>query len=56
MKIMAVYLSSFNKKGISDKDVETLLRIAFPLDDFKNTQLYKNTYDWATMNKYLIHN
>jgi hypothetical protein len=41
MKIMAVYLSSFNKKGISDKDVETLLRIAFPLEDFKNTQLYK---------------
>jgi hypothetical protein len=56
MKIMATYLSSFNKKGISDKDVETLLRIAFPAEDFKNTQLYKDTYDWAIANKCLIHN
>jgi hypothetical protein len=56
MKIMAIYLSSFNKKGISDKDAETHLRIAFPTEDFKNTQLYKDTYEWATRNKCLIHN
>lgn len=56
MKIIAAYFSSFNKKGISDKDVEMHLRIAFSLEDFKNTQLYKNTYDWAAINKCLIHN
>ena len=56
MKIMAVYLSSMNKKGINDVDLATALRIAFPLEDFRNTQLYKNTYEWALMNKCLIHN
>jgi Protein of unknown function (DUF4435) len=56
MKIMAAYLSSMNKKGINDTDLAALLRIAFPLEDFKNTQLYKDTYKWARTNKCLIHN
>ena len=56
MKVMAFYLSSVNKKRISDTDLEKHLRIAFPLEDFKKTQLYKNTYEWAIINKCLIHN
>jgi Protein of unknown function (DUF4435) len=55
MKIMAAYFSSLNKKGINDADLASVLRIAFSLEDFKMTQLYKDTLEWAVTNKRLIH-
>ncbi|MDZ7879529.1 MAG: DUF4435 domain-containing protein [Saprospiraceae bacterium] len=55
MKIMSAYFSSLNKKGINDTDLASVLRIAFSLEDFKMTQLYKDTLEWAVTNKQLIH-
>lgn len=55
MKIMSYYFSSLNKKGINDTDLSSLLRVAFSLEDFRSTQLYEDTYQWAESNKCLIH-
>jgi Protein of unknown function (DUF4435) len=54
MKVMAVLCSS-NQKGISEKDIASQFRVAYSQDMFKNTQLFKDTSDWASQNKVTLY-
>jgi hypothetical protein len=54
MKVMAV-LCSPNQKGYSEKDIASQFRVAYSQDMFKNTQLFKDTSDWASQNKVTLY-
>jgi Protein of unknown function (DUF4435) len=47
MKITALYLSKFLKKGIGEDTIAAIFRIAYSINHFKTTQLYKNINAWA---------
>lgn len=54
MKVMAILCSS-RQKGISDKDMASLFRVAYNQTMFQKTQLFKDTSDWASQNKVILY-
>jgi Protein of unknown function (DUF4435) len=54
MKVMAILCSS-RQKGISDKDMASLFRVAYNQNMFQKTQLFKDTSDWASQNKVTLY-
>jgi hypothetical protein len=47
MKITALYLSKSLKKGIGEDTIASIFRIAYNINHFKTTQLYKDITAWA---------
>ena len=55
MKIIALFVSYFVKKAISDTTATKEFRLVYTITDYKQTNLYKNTQEWAANNHCILY-
>jgi Protein of unknown function (DUF4435) len=55
MKAIAQFVSNFTSKAISDTTAAKEFRLVYSTDNFKQTQLYRNTQAWASTNSCVLY-